>query len=98
MAHAAEHRFLNEIVRSRGALISLRGEEDPALMPGLAKELPERHAIFTRSASLKGKILLHHGVNRGLCPWVVAGAATPAGAARSSRSSGRTKPARSSGG
>ncbi len=51
-------------------------------MPALAQELPERHAIFTRSASLKGKILLQHGVNRGLCPWVVAGAATPGWAAQ----------------
>lgn len=76
MAHAEEQRWLGEVVASRGALISLRGEEDPALMPRLAQELPERHAIFTRSASVKGKVLLHHGVNRGLCPWVVAGAAT----------------------
>lgn len=82
MAHAEEQRFFGEIVRSRGALISLRGEEDPALMPALAQELPDRHAIFTRSASLKGKILLQHGVNRGLCPWVVAGAATPGWAAQ----------------
>ncbi len=77
MAHAEEQRFLAEAVSSRAALISLRGDEDPALMPALALEYPERHAIFTRSASLKGKIFLQHGVNRGLCPWVVAGGATP---------------------
>ena len=77
MAHADEQRFLGEVVASRGALISLRGEEEPALMPKMAQEFPDRHAVFTRSASLKGKVLLHHGVNRGLCPWVVAGAATP---------------------
>lgn len=77
MAHAEEQRFLGEAVASRGALISLRGDEDPALMPALALECPDRHAIFTRSASLKGKVFLQHGVNRGLCPWVVAGAATP---------------------
>ena len=77
MAHAEEQRFWNEAVANRAALISLRGDEDPKLMPELATELPDRHAIFTRSASTKGKVYLQHGVNRGLCPWVVAGAATP---------------------
>jgi len=77
MAHLEEQRFLSEVVANRGAMISLRGEEDPSLMPRLAQDFPDRHAVFSRSASLKGKVLLHHGVNRGLCPWVVAGAATP---------------------
>jgi aminopeptidase len=82
LAHFEEQCFLNAVVTSRGAMISLRGEEDPALMVGIAKEHAERHAIFTRSASVKGKLLLHHGVNRALCPWVVAGAATPGWAAQ----------------
>ena len=78
LAHERERRWLNEILSSRGALISLRGEEDPSLMPRIARDYPERHALFTRSASQKGKVFLNHGVNRALCPWVVAGAATPA--------------------
>jgi aminopeptidase len=77
MAHAREQQWLNEVVTSHGALISLRGEEDPALMPEVARRYPERHTLFMRSAGLKGRVLLNHGVNRGLCPWVVAGAATP---------------------
>lgn len=77
IAHGEEQRWLNQIVGSRGALISLRGEEDPRLLPALADELPERHAIYMRSSSLKGRALNLHGINRSLCPWVVAGAATP---------------------
>lgn len=82
LAHFEEQCFLNSVVTSRGAMISLRGEEDPALMPLMAKEHTDRHAVFTRSASVKGKLLLHHAVNRALCPWVVAGAATPGWAAQ----------------
>ena len=78
MAHEKERAWLNEVVATRGALISLRGEENPRLMPMIARDYPERHAQFTRSSNLKGRVLLNHGINRGLCPWVVAGAVTPA--------------------
>lgn len=76
--HERERQWLNEIIDSRGAMISLRGEEDPRLMPKIAHEFPERHAVYTRASSFKGKLFLNHGVNRSLCPWVVAGAVTPA--------------------
>ncbi|MEM9556114.1 MAG: aminopeptidase [Acidobacteriota bacterium] len=75
---AREALWYEEILRVRGALVSLRGDEDPRLMPELAEAEPERHGVYTRGQSRKGKIFLHHGVNRSLCPWVVAGAATPA--------------------
>ena len=78
MAHDSERAWLNRAVACRGALISLRGEEDPRLMPRIARDYPERHALFTRGSNHKGRVLLNHGINRGLCPWVVAGAATPA--------------------
>lgn len=81
LAHEQERAWLNQVVLTRGAMISLRGEEDPRLMPTIARELPERHALYTRSSNQKGKLLLNHGINRGLCPWVVAGAVTPAWAA-----------------
>ncbi|MEM1202077.1 MAG: aminopeptidase [Acidobacteriota bacterium] len=77
-AHAREQQWLDEIVTTRGALISLRGDEDPRLMRQVSEDEPERHGIFTRSSQRKGKVFLHHGVNRSLCPWVVAAAVTPA--------------------
>ncbi|MEO1367068.1 MAG: aminopeptidase, partial [Acidobacteriota bacterium] len=78
MAIDGERQWLNECVAHRGALISLRGDELPRLMPSLAAELPERHALYTRAAADKKKIFMRHGINRSLCPWVVAGAVSPA--------------------
>ncbi|MEL7060135.1 MAG: aminopeptidase [Acidobacteriota bacterium] len=78
MSHARERLWYEEVVLTRGALLSIRGEENPRLMRDLAEDEPERHAVYTRSANRKAKVFLHHGVNRSLCPWVVAGAATPA--------------------
>ncbi|MEM1176899.1 MAG: aminopeptidase [Acidobacteriota bacterium] len=78
MAIDKERGWLNECVSHRGALISLRGDEKPRLMPALAAELPERHALYTRASAEKKKIFMNHGINRSLCPWVVAGAVSPA--------------------
>ncbi len=75
--HDRNHRFLNDIVRSRSAVISLTGDEHPALMPELARSHPERHALFTNAASVAAEGFRAYGINRGLCPWVVAGVATP---------------------
>lgn len=75
--HTAETDWLNRALVSRAALISLRGEEDPRLLPRLAESHADRHGVYTRGASLKGKAFSNHGVNRSLCPWVVAGGATP---------------------
>ncbi|MEM7349409.1 MAG: aminopeptidase [Acidobacteriota bacterium] len=75
--HERNLRLLNEIVRSHSALISLTGDEDPALMPRLAETHPERHALFTNTASVAAEGFRTFGINRSLCPWVVAGVATP---------------------
>lgn len=79
--HTDETDWLNRALLSRAALISIRGDEDPRLLPALAETHPERHGVYTRGASLKGKAFSNHGVNRSLCPWVVAGGATPGWAA-----------------
>ncbi|MDA8016685.1 MAG: aminopeptidase [Thermoanaerobaculia bacterium] len=80
--HTEETAWLNRALVSRAALISLRGEEEPRLLPALAESHPERHAVYSRAASLKGKTFSNHGINRSLCPWVVAAGATPGWAAR----------------
>lgn len=74
--HTAESAWLNEVLLARGALISLRGDENPRLLPALADSHPDRHAVYSRGASFKGQAFSNHGVNRSLCPWVVAGGAT----------------------
>jgi len=76
--HGALRAWLDDLVRTRSAIVSLRGEEAPRLMPELARNHPERHAIFTRGANEATQGLFDHGVNRSLCPWVVAGVVTPA--------------------
>ncbi len=75
--HDRNQRFMNEIVRSRSAVISLAGDEHPELMPELARSHSERHTLFTNAASVAAEGLRSYGINRGLCPWVVAGAVTP---------------------
>lgn len=75
--HDRNQVFLNDIVRSRSAVISLTGDEHPTLMPELARTHPERHALFTNAASVAAEGLRAFGINRNLCPWVVAGSATP---------------------
>lgn len=74
--HTAETAWLNQTLDRYGALISLRGDENPRLLPALAESHPDRHAVYTRGASTKGRAFSNHGVNRSLCPWVVAGGAT----------------------
>jgi aminopeptidase len=81
-ARAHERQWFDEIVRQRSALISLRGDEYPGLQQRLGNEHPAAHAAFVKS-SLNVTVLFHnHGINRSLCPWVVAGAATPSWAQR----------------
>ena len=75
--HDRNHRFLNDIVRSHSAVISLAGDEHPQLMPDLARSHPERHALFSYAAGVAAEGFRAYGINRGLCPWVVAGAVTP---------------------
>ncbi len=75
--HDREACWINDLVRTRSAVISLVGDELPRLMPELARSHPERHALLAQGASQAATGLLVHGVNRGVCPWVVAGAVTP---------------------
>jgi aminopeptidase len=82
LAHEDERRFFNRMVSQRGALISLRGDERPELMPELAKTHPRQHEVYTRSSTSVARIFHLHGINRGLCPWVVAGAPTLGWASR----------------
>lgn len=77
MSRVAEHEWFNEIVRARGAFIALRGDEYPALQEELSASHPEHHAAHTRAAQSVVRYFHAYGVNRGLCPWVVAGAASP---------------------
>lgn len=77
LAHDQEACWINQLVRTRSAVITLVGDELPRLMAELARTHPESHALFTRGASLAATGLIAYGVNRSLCPWVVAGAVTP---------------------
>ncbi|MEE8526569.1 MAG: aminopeptidase, partial [Thermoanaerobaculia bacterium] len=77
LAHDQEACWINDLVRTRSAVITLVGDELPRLMAELARTHPENHALFTRGASLAGTGLIAYGINRSLCPWVVAGAVTP---------------------
>ena len=63
-------------MRSHSAVISLTGDEHPALKSGLAETHPERHALFTNAAAVAAEGFRAFGINRSLCPWVVAGAVT----------------------
>lgn len=81
-ARSRERQWFEEIVRRRGALISFRGEEYPGLMQKLSQEYPEQHAAFVRGSLGVTEHFSNHGINRSLCPWVVAGAATPGWAER----------------
>jgi aminopeptidase len=77
MSRVAEHEWFNDIVRTRGAFIALRGDEVPALQEELSASHPEQHAAATRAAQSVVRYFHVYGVNRGLSPWVVAGAVSP---------------------
>ena len=76
LAHEQERSWFNEIVRTRGILISLSGSEYPRLMQELAVSYPEQHAYFSKSLNAIRAVFWAHGIHRGYCPWVVAGAVT----------------------
>ncbi len=75
-AHDQEACWINQLVRSRSAVITLVGDELPRLMADLARTHPETHALYTRGSSQAAHGLIAYGINRQLCPWVVAGAVT----------------------
>lgn len=74
LSRSVEQQWFNDVVRAHGALISLRGDEYPDLQQGLAETHPEAHAAFTRATTAASRNFHLHGINRSLCPWVVAGA------------------------
>ncbi len=74
--HDENRRKLNDIARRRFPVISLSGEENPRLMPELAKTHREQHRLFNSAAGDAAHGLRAHGINRGLCAWVVAGCPT----------------------
>ncbi|HEX9734368.1 MAG TPA: aminopeptidase [Thermoanaerobaculia bacterium] len=74
LSRAREQQWYDDVVRARGAVVSLRGDEYPDLQQELAKTHPEQHAAFTRATTAVPRVFHLHGINRGLCPWVVAGA------------------------
>lgn len=76
--HEVDRQWFSRVITHRGALISLRGDEDPGLMSDLAARYPERHQQYSRGASRSRGLFHTHGINRGLCPWVVAAAPTVA--------------------
>ncbi len=80
--HEAERQWFGKVLKSGGALISLRGDEYPDLSAELALSHPVEHEIFTRSQRSVAVAFHAHGINRSLCPWVVAGAPTAAWAAK----------------
>lgn len=82
LIHEGDRQWFNQVIAHRGALISLRGDEDPRLMSDLAERFPDRHQQYSRSASRSRGSFHTHGINRGLCPWVVAAAPTPAWASQ----------------
>lgn len=77
-----DRQMFDEVVRVRGAMISLKGDEYPTLMQELARDYPESHAAYTRMTQKLITTFHSHGINRALCPWVVAGAVTPGWARR----------------
>lgn len=77
LSRTPETQWYNDILRTRGAIISLRGPEFPALQEELAESHPEQHAIFSRATQGVSRSFHLHGINRSLCPWVVAGAVSP---------------------
>lgn len=74
LSRESERQWFNEIVVRRGAMLSLRGDEDPTLMQELGDSHPEGHAAFNRGTTFVPKGFHAHGIHRNLCPWVVAGA------------------------
>lgn len=76
MAHEEDRQWFNRILAMEGALISLRGDEDPRLMSSIAQQYPDRHATYTTSTHHARQLFVAHGINRSLCPWVVAAAPT----------------------
>lgn len=64
-----------EVVAQQGSLLRLVGEQYPDLDTQLAEECPEAFGRWMEVQSATAQLYRHHGVNRGLCTWLVAGVA-----------------------
>lgn len=64
-----------EVVAHQGSLLRLTGSQYPDLESELAAQHPEAHQRWMKSQSSLADLYRFHGINRGLCTWLVAGAA-----------------------
>lgn len=64
-----------EVIAQRGSLLRLVGSQFPDLDSQLAAECPEAHQRWMLAQSALSELHRNHGVNRGFCTWLVAGAA-----------------------
>ncbi len=76
--HEKNQRWCHEVVRSKSAALILTGEEFPDLMTRLAREFPERHALFIDTKTRAQSVFSTYGINARLCPWLLAAGPTPA--------------------
>lgn len=64
-----------EVVTRQGAFMRLVGSQYPDLESQLASQHPEAHGRWMKAQASLGELHRDHGINRGLCTWLVAGAA-----------------------
>ena len=64
-----------EVVSQQGSLLRLTGCQYPELESQLAAEFPEAHQRWMKTQGQLGELYRDHGINRGRCTWLVAGAA-----------------------
>jgi len=64
-----------EVVAQQGSLLRLTGSQYPDLESQLAAEHPEAHGRWMKTQASLAELYRDHGINRGRCTWLVAGAA-----------------------
>lgn len=64
-----------EVVTQQGSLLRLTGYQYPELESQLAAECPESHQRWMKSQAQLAELYRDHGIQRGRCSWLVAGAA-----------------------
>ena len=64
-----------EVVSQQGAMLRLTGSQYPDLESQLAAEYPEAHQRWMKAQSGLAELYRDHGINKGRCTWLVAGAA-----------------------
>jgi aminopeptidase len=64
-----------EVVSQQGAMLRLTGSQYPDLESQLAAECPDAHQRWMKAQSGLSELYRDHGINKGRCTWLVAGAA-----------------------